>query len=493
MRILLYVERDRTDARQHWNRRVLESVLRMVDEQTADAAEAAYSQADVRVLMHSEHRSMMRVIRAAHPERIIQVTDVQSSDQRGAVRSSGLPLAVRRSRLHERRDAALDQHALGRIKHSLFDFDVLVHWGADPNIRCYAERLSADCVSVGDGLTSRSLYDAVYFDPFGHGGASLLHKVELDQVEPLSPEALRGLLPMYSVGGLYAAYRPLTGRYAARLYENAGKNVLAALPLESTASATGTAAVEQLIHDLGTAGYTCWLASPDAADGVLNSEEGALLKRLARRHGKVVAITGALQYLSLLRHVDYVAAAPGMPMYIDGLILEKPIMDLSASAHAGLPDVPTLAALVLGRSTDELSARSEQSARRLATVALRHYLLPSQLAFKSSWFINYVERACRCRQIYEEQGTGDMTRHLLSSPALERRHTRELLAQAPSSRGQREAAGPFQQGDVCTRFDESAAERWARKLRKFKRDPRRFLNDSSLRPLRLLARPLRTR
>lgn len=390
---------------------------------------------------------------------------------------------------------------LHRMKTTLFDFDVIVCWGANSAIQRLSKIHGIYCVSLSEGCTNRRIYDSFYLGSNIPQIDSIFNAVKLDKIETSSLETLQFLAPISMVHGKHmdAAFRPLCTRHAGKIYRNIGRNVLVPLQLRDNPNVildseyhTTLTFLQKVIPLLSRSRCAVFiLPHAEAKKRRLNRADHVAAKRYCRPFKNIVWLNDVDQrkdYLSLLKKMDLIVA-PNIWGACDAMLMGKPVTFLDKQLNS-MDAVLTAEKLAVQEWGTQRDYQPGTNTRNVVSLLLQHFLIPKEFLFKPSYFFSYVQHVCQYQAIYKSEGACGLTNFLNNVPPVGLGNVNDKiylqLTESPESLVKFNAALKFQGW-------QEKFERMQRKLRKLWLDPNKFLIDSRYRFMRMLGRVVRAR
>lgn len=498
MKILIYLEphpiRDRFESFGFIGQRF----IRMLRDEYCGRTNSGCEPHEVRILL-SRHYSMLRDNNKDMAPLFLGLTQDENDSIQSLNRDwSKDPAAIAEWVNLMRGESAVSELYMGilkRVHSEVYPFDVVVNWSTNGAVRRFCAERGLDTVSMELGCTRQPVYDSIYVDAAGVNGQAVSRHVDLSRVTPLDLELIRAMLPTRTAGSRAwdAMHNAIVSKSAESIYQDIGNNVLIPLQLKDDSNCILYSQFESMQQMLGVvlpqltaAGYRCFVKPhPAAGDRAINkADHDACLAFVEGFESGVFWLEDVRQkedYLALLNKMSYVVTINSSTGF-EAMICGKIVVPLGESPYFIGQAFPTLDAMVL-RQVD-VDAYHD-SAVRIVTVMLRHYLVPQALAFDYPHFIRYLQRAIRANDLLGTAGPSAMTDYLMSEEYLtfdiqERLlAARELHARFVKARPKLTSeAATHKAQHRTTPTAQGTSDAFARKLRKLRRDPAKFLVDS---------------
>jgi hypothetical protein len=272
-----------------------------------------------------------------------------------------------------------------------FDYQVLVCLSDSKVVQQFARTAGIPCIALRQGYSSPDLYDSVVF--------------ALDCEEPqyfpgdlLPIAALQRLLP---VNLFESTLSPLTSRHAESIYRTAGRNVLIAFGKDVDDYRECRVSMEDVwdtvLPVLTKAGYVCYiLSSGSSRVNPMSHREWEEARHLCETYKNVTWLSGIrsnLDRLRLIAKMDVVVSRYSSSGY-DAILMGKPVVLLESLPWQAPGNALSIQDLLReGFRPSHLHQCREQSLC-MANLLLRRILIPKELAFERSFFMERVEKLC---------------------------------------------------------------------------------------------------
>jgi Capsule polysaccharide biosynthesis protein len=402
--------------------------------------------------------------------------------------------------------SALYESILRRVHDDVFPFDVVVNWSTNGAVRRFCESRGLDAVSMEMGCTRPPVYDSAYVDAMGVNGSAISRHVDLSCVRPLDPDLLRAMLPTRCGGGQAwdAAHNLIVSRHARDIYRDVDRNVLIPLQLKDDSNCilfSDYGSMLELLQDvlpkLRAAGYRVFVKPhPAARDRAMNkADHEACAALVAEIDDGVYWLDDIRQqedYLALLQKMHAVVTINSSTGF-EAMVCGRLVIPLGEAPYKIGADFPTLTDLLESRIDQD---RYRDMAQRVTSIMLRNYLVPHQLAFDFPHFVRHLRRAIRTRDLLSLEGAKAMTEYMQTEDLLDfsvrealtaqrQLHARFAAAQTAAEAAKKPKPVPLK---VVAKpvapvekvpTAQGTPDVFSRKLRKLRRDPARFLVDSS--------------
>ena len=409
---------------------------------------------------------------------------------------------------------------LARVKKDSFDFDIVINWATNGAVRGFCEENGLKNVSMELGCTRKPIHDTVFFDAHGISGNAITRHADLSIVEPLSMDLLRSMLPfkLQFDKGIDASFQPLASAHRDTIYANVGRNVLITLQLQDDANLlmfskyrSMLEMIKEVVPSLHEAGYTCYVKPhPMAKHRPMSLSDHESVKSFISEGDIAVwldDIKDEHDYLSLIDKMDYVVSI-NSSLAFEAMLMDKIVIPLGDSPFSSGDSFPKLSNMISGNIDQK--AYFEMS-KRIVNLLVRHYLVPKGFAFDFPFFSEYVMRACEAKNVFDSEGSSALTKFLQKRDLINHRIKSQLVTPTVRASHAKHAPIPvavtsspvsavvqkistveiiepisIQKSDLSPEksSDNGRSDRMHRLVRKFKRDPARFLMDSKFVPLR---------
>lgn len=353
-----------------------------------------------------------------------------------------------------------------------FDYQVLVCLFDSNVVQQFARTASIPCIVLRQGYPSPDLYDSVVF--------ALDREVPQYFSGDLLPiAALQRLLP---VNLFESTLSPLSSRHAESIYRTAGRNALIALGKDVDDHRECRVSMEEVLDTilpaLTKSGYACHILLSGSSRGNLVSHhewgEARHLRETSKNVTWLTDIRSNLDRLRLIAKMDVVVSRYSSSGY-DAILMGKPVVLLESLPWQGLGNTISMQDLRReGFRPSHLHQCREQSLC-MANLLLRRILIPKELAFERSFFMERIEKLCVQAGV-ALGGEGTLMQKGLPKLIPEdfdwiRQQMAESYIYTQSG-----ILKPYRFSKLHTRS--TKLDRMQRKWRKFLRDPLKFLLDS---------------